>query len=118
MPTYQYACTACDERLEVVQRFTDDSLTQCPRCGGQLRKVFSRHRERTEDREGRDRLRRVRQYRQRRQVRLVRRCHQVIRSRRRFEREFDQLERLLVRFEGRGEDLVDPRMAVPSSGRA
>lgn len=41
MPTYQYACTACDERLEVVQRFTDDSLTQCPRCGGQLRKVFS-----------------------------------------------------------------------------
>jgi len=41
VPTYQYACTACEERLEVVQSFTDDSLTQCPACGGRLRKVFS-----------------------------------------------------------------------------
>lgn len=41
MPTYQYACTACAERLEVVQRFTDDALTECPECGGTLRKVFS-----------------------------------------------------------------------------
>jgi putative FmdB family regulatory protein len=41
VPTYQYACTACDERLEVVQRFTDDPLTECPRCAGRLRKVFS-----------------------------------------------------------------------------
>ena len=41
MPTYEYACTACEERLEVVQSFTDDALTVCPACGGQLRKVFS-----------------------------------------------------------------------------
>ncbi|HWL35026.1 MAG TPA: FmdB family zinc ribbon protein [Frankiaceae bacterium] len=41
MPTYQYACTACAERLEVVQKFTDDALTECPACGGALRKVFS-----------------------------------------------------------------------------
>lgn len=41
MPTYQYACTACAERLEVVQKFTDDALTECPSCGGALRKVFS-----------------------------------------------------------------------------
>ncbi len=41
MPTYQYACTACAERLEVVQKFTDDPLTECPECGGALRKVFS-----------------------------------------------------------------------------
>ena len=41
MPTYQYACTACDERLEAVQRFTDAALTECPVCGGALRKVFS-----------------------------------------------------------------------------
>ena len=41
MPTYQYACTACAERLEVVQRFTDDPLAECPSCGGALRKVFS-----------------------------------------------------------------------------
>ncbi len=41
MPTYQYACTACGEQLEVVQKFSDDSLTECPECTGQLRKVFS-----------------------------------------------------------------------------
>ena len=41
MPTYQYACTACDERLEAVQSFTDAPLTECPACGGALRKVFS-----------------------------------------------------------------------------
>ena len=41
MPTYQYACTACDERLEAVQKFSDDPLTECSNCGGRLRKVFS-----------------------------------------------------------------------------
>jgi putative FmdB family regulatory protein len=41
VPTYQYACTACGEQLEAVQSFSDPSLTECPACGGQLRKVFS-----------------------------------------------------------------------------
>jgi putative FmdB family regulatory protein len=41
VPTYQYACTACDERLEAVQKFTDDPLTVCEVCGGSLRKVYS-----------------------------------------------------------------------------
>ena len=41
MPTYQYACTSCGERLEAVQTFTDDPLTECPTCHGVLRKVFS-----------------------------------------------------------------------------
>ena len=41
MPTYQYACTACGERLEAVQSFTDAPLTECPACRGALRKVFS-----------------------------------------------------------------------------
>ena len=41
MPTYQYACTACEERLEAVQKFSDDPLTECPVCGGRLRKLFS-----------------------------------------------------------------------------
>ena len=40
MPTYEYACKSCGERLEVVQKFTDDPLTECPACGGPLRKVF------------------------------------------------------------------------------
>ena len=41
MPTYQYACTQCDERLEAVQSFSDAALTECPACDGRLRKVFS-----------------------------------------------------------------------------
>jgi putative FmdB family regulatory protein len=41
VPTYQYACTACEEHLEVIQRFSDDPLTVCPECGGRLRKQFS-----------------------------------------------------------------------------
>ncbi|MDI1457520.1 FmdB family zinc ribbon protein [Streptomyces sp. NPDC003388] len=41
MPTYQYQCTECGEGLEAVQKFTDDALTECPACGGRLKKVFS-----------------------------------------------------------------------------
>ena len=41
MPTYEYACTECGERLEAVQKFSDDPLTVCSACGGKLRKVFS-----------------------------------------------------------------------------
>jgi putative FmdB family regulatory protein len=40
MPTYEYACKACGEHLEVVQSFKDNALTECPACGGPLRKVF------------------------------------------------------------------------------
>ena len=41
MPTYEYACGECGERLEAVQKFSDDPLTVCPACGGRLRKLFS-----------------------------------------------------------------------------
>jgi putative FmdB family regulatory protein len=41
MPTYEYACTECGNRLEVVQSISEAPLTTCPVCGGALRKVFS-----------------------------------------------------------------------------
>jgi putative FmdB family regulatory protein len=41
VPTYQYRCTACGEPLEAVQSFDDDPLSECPSCGGPLRKLFS-----------------------------------------------------------------------------
>jgi len=41
MPTYEYACTECGDRTEVVQSISDPSLTTCAVCGGTLRKVFS-----------------------------------------------------------------------------
>ena len=41
MPTYSYACTACEHHFDTVQKFTDPSLTDCPECSGRLRKLFS-----------------------------------------------------------------------------
>jgi putative FmdB family regulatory protein len=41
MPTYEYECQQCHERIEAVQKFSDASLTVCPLCKGELRKVFS-----------------------------------------------------------------------------
>ena len=41
MPTYSYRCTECGTAFDIQQAFTDDSLTECPNCGGKLRKLFS-----------------------------------------------------------------------------
>lgn len=41
MPTYSYRCTECGNAFDIVQAFTDDSLTVCPSCGGRLRKLYS-----------------------------------------------------------------------------
>ena len=41
MPKYEYACKSCGEHIEVVQTFADAALSECPACGGVLRKVFS-----------------------------------------------------------------------------
>lgn len=40
MPTYEYECTECGERVEVFQRIAEDPLTECAVCGGPLRKLF------------------------------------------------------------------------------
>lgn len=40
MPTYAYACSSCGHRFDIYQAFTDDALTECPECGGPLRKEF------------------------------------------------------------------------------
>jgi putative FmdB family regulatory protein len=40
MPTYEYVCVDCGERVEVVQSFSDGPLEMCVACGGKLRKVF------------------------------------------------------------------------------
>jgi putative FmdB family regulatory protein len=41
MPIYEYACTACGERTEARQSFTDPPLEICEVCGGVLRKLYS-----------------------------------------------------------------------------
>ena len=40
MPTYEYRCKDCGHQFDAVQSFTDDALTECPSCGGPLKKVF------------------------------------------------------------------------------
>jgi putative FmdB family regulatory protein len=40
MPTYEYRCQDCGNRVEAVQSFTDEPLTVCDVCGGRLRRVF------------------------------------------------------------------------------
>ena len=40
MPTYEYACKECGEHHEVHQSFSDAPLSECPSCGGPVRKVF------------------------------------------------------------------------------
>lgn len=32
MPIYEYRCGACGHQLEVLQKMTDDALTDCPAC--------------------------------------------------------------------------------------
>ncbi len=41
MPTYAYACKDCGHNFDIVQSFTDNSLSICPECQGALRKKFN-----------------------------------------------------------------------------
>src|SRR5579884_1374984 len=40
MPTYEYLCQTCSHRFEKWQKMTDEALTECPECGGHIRRVF------------------------------------------------------------------------------
>ncbi len=41
MPLYEYECRSCGNVSEVIQRMSDDPLTTCDRCGGELKKLLS-----------------------------------------------------------------------------
>jgi len=41
MPTYEYACTKCGHEFEAFQSFSEDALTECPECKGEVQKVYS-----------------------------------------------------------------------------
>lgn len=41
MPIYEYECTKCNKIHEVIQKFSDDPLKNCPDCGGEIRKLIS-----------------------------------------------------------------------------
>jgi putative FmdB family regulatory protein len=43
MPTYEYACYACQHKFDFYQSIHDDTLTECPLCSvsGQIEKLIS-----------------------------------------------------------------------------
>ncbi len=40
MPTYEYLCQTCSHRFETWQKMTDEPLTECPECGGHIRRIL------------------------------------------------------------------------------
>ncbi|MGE5681818.1 MAG: FmdB family zinc ribbon protein [Bacillota bacterium] len=40
MPTYDYKCTECGHSFESFQKMTDEPLTNCPVCNGQLKRLI------------------------------------------------------------------------------
>jgi putative FmdB family regulatory protein len=41
MPTYEYACQKCGHQFETFQAITADPLTECPECGGKVKRLIS-----------------------------------------------------------------------------
>jgi putative FmdB family regulatory protein len=41
VPIYEYECESCDERFELMQKFSDKPVKKCPKCGGAVHKVLS-----------------------------------------------------------------------------
>ena len=41
MPLYEYRCTQCFRRVEIIQKVGDPPLEKCKVCGGAMKKVIS-----------------------------------------------------------------------------
>jgi putative FmdB family regulatory protein len=41
VPIYEYECESCDERFELMQKFSDKPVKKCPKCRGAVHKVLS-----------------------------------------------------------------------------
>jgi len=42
MPTYEYKCENCGYKFEKFQKMSDKSIEKCPKCGGTIRRLFSK----------------------------------------------------------------------------
>lgn len=40
MPFYEYECNLCHNRFEVRQGYLEESLSHCPKCNGEVRRLF------------------------------------------------------------------------------
>lgn len=41
MPLYEYQCESCGHRFEVIQKFSDAPIEDCPKCGAKVHKLIS-----------------------------------------------------------------------------
>jgi putative FmdB family regulatory protein len=41
MPLYEYDCPKCQKILEITQKASEPTLTACPECGGEIKKLLS-----------------------------------------------------------------------------
>ncbi len=41
MPIYEYKCTECGNEIEVLQKMSDDPLSKCESCDGELKKLIT-----------------------------------------------------------------------------
>ena len=41
MPKYKYKCENCDHQFEIKQNISDQALTQCPKCHGEIFRVIT-----------------------------------------------------------------------------
>ena len=41
MPLYEYQCTSCGHRFEVIQKFSDAPVRRCPKCGKAVERLVS-----------------------------------------------------------------------------
>lgn len=41
MPTYEYKCSECGLNFERFQNITDVPVTNCPECGGKVKRLLS-----------------------------------------------------------------------------
>ena len=40
MPTYDYKCLECNHNFETFQSMKDEHLTECPECGGKIKRLI------------------------------------------------------------------------------
>ena len=41
MPIYEYKCSKCGHRIEILQKMSDQPVTVCEKCNGAMSKVIS-----------------------------------------------------------------------------
>ena len=41
MPLYEYQCKKCGHRFEKIQKFSDEPVKTCPKCGGEVEQLLS-----------------------------------------------------------------------------